>query len=216
MWQKETDGIMNWEDAINHCETNNLAGYDDWRLPNRRELSSIVKFKSYEPAIDTNHFPNTESSYYWSSTACAYDSDSAWYINFQSGFIHYEYKTSGCYVRAVRGGQDKFADRLFITMPSQGSIWNGLRQMPIRWETQGIDGNVKISLSRHGGKEGTFETIVASTPNTGSYGWTVTGDSSVNCVLKIEPLLDPGKGTIQGLFTILASKSMPWLMLLLE
>jgi len=216
MWQKETDGIMNWEDAINHCETNDLAGYYDWRLPNRRELSSIVKFKSCEPAIDIDHFPNTESSYYWSSTSCNYDCDSTWRINFQSGLIHYEYKTSGCYVREVRGGQNKYADRLYITMPSQGSSWNDKRQMPIRWETQGINGNVKISLSRHGGKEGTFDTIVASAPNTGSYDWTVTGEASVNCVLKIEPLLDPGKGTIQGLFTILASKGMPWLMLLLE
>ncbi len=75
--------------------------------------------------------------------------------------------------------------------------------MPITWETQDISGNVKISVSHQGGKDGSFETIEESTENDGTYDWTVTGPISCNCVLKIEPLDDLSNGTTQGLFTIL-------------
>lgn len=50
---------------------------------------------------------------------------------------------------------------------------------------------------------GSFETIAANTPNDGEYNWTIQSTPSHNCMLKIEPLSDPDKGTVQGLFTIL-------------
>ena len=62
MWQQATEGSMNWEAAISHCEALSLAGYDDWRLPNRRELRSIVDYSRYNPTIDTAVFPGTLSS----------------------------------------------------------------------------------------------------------------------------------------------------------
>jgi len=74
--------------------------------------------------------------------------------------------------------------------------------MAISWDPLDITGEVRISISRQGGKDGTFETIVESTENDGRYDWTVTKPGSVNCVLKIEPLSDPSKVTTQKLFTI--------------
>ncbi|MBU4055376.1 MAG: DUF1566 domain-containing protein, partial [Proteobacteria bacterium] len=44
MWQKDEAGAMSWQNALTHCETMDLAGYDDWRLPNRNELQSIVDY----------------------------------------------------------------------------------------------------------------------------------------------------------------------------
>ncbi|MEZ4528857.1 MAG: hypothetical protein R2941_23340 [Desulfobacterales bacterium] len=79
--------------------------------------------------------------------------------------------------------------------------------MPITWQTQSLSGNVKITLSRDGGK--TFETIADSTPNDGSYNWTVSGNYSVNCVLKIKPLNDVTKAASQGLFVIESSSYSP-------
>ena len=52
--------------------------------------------------------------------------------------------------------------------------------------------------------------IIASTENDGACEWTVTGPRSVNCVLRIEPVSDPAKGTIQGLFTIGSSGASAW------
>ncbi|MGK5095553.1 DUF1566 domain-containing protein [Deltaproteobacteria bacterium TL4] len=60
MWQREDDGITrNWQDAINYCEALTLAGYNDWRLPTRDELKTLIKAGS-PPTIDTTLFPNTK------------------------------------------------------------------------------------------------------------------------------------------------------------
>ena len=112
------------------------------------------------------------------------------------------YSPNAYYVRAVRAGQPRLLDHLIISSPVQGSIWNAGDTLPITWDTSGMSGTAAISISRQGGKTGTFETIIASTENDGAYNWTVTGPGSVNCVLKIEPAVDPTKGTTQGLFSI--------------
>jgi len=45
MWQQADDGIpRNWEDALAYAENLDLAGYHDWRLPNAKELQSIVDY----------------------------------------------------------------------------------------------------------------------------------------------------------------------------
>lgn len=104
MWQQETAGSMNWEGAISYCENLSLAGYDDWRLPNRNELQSLVDYSRDGPAIDTSYFPNTMSSYYWSSTTNA-STYAAWLLYFNAGHVHSYDNSSTSYVRAVRGGQ---------------------------------------------------------------------------------------------------------------
>jgi len=105
-----------------------------------------------------------------------------------------------CVLYAV--DKNQILGHLFINTPGQASGWDIGNSMAITWDTQNISGNVKISISRQGGKDGTFEIIAENTVNDGSYDWTVTGSASVNCVLKIEPLSDISKGTTQGLFTI--------------
>jgi len=205
MWQQATTGAMIWEAALSHCAALSLAGYGDWHLPNRRELRSIVECDTFNPTIDTDIFPDTVSGCYWSSTTTTYANDpsSAWYIKFSLGLANWGNKSSfSGYVRAVRGGQNRVFGHLFILAPAQGSRWDIGSSVPITWETQDIPGNVKISISRQGGNDGTFETIAETTENDGTYDWTVTGSLSCNCVLKIEPLTDPSKATTQSLFTI--------------
>jgi len=202
MWQQVTAGSMIWEQAIGYCENLSLGGYTDWRLPNLNELQSIVDYNRDNPAIDTNAF-STIWSNYLSSTTFAYITSHAWLVNFSLGGVSNGGGKSLTYlVRAVRGGQNRVLGHLAVSVPSQGSSWDLGSLMPITWEDQGIIGNVKISISREGGKEGTFETIAETTENDGSYEWTVTGPGSVNCMLEIEPLSDQSKGTTQGLFTI--------------
>ena len=205
MWQQAgTESEIAWESAISHCEGLSLAGYTDWRLPSSRDLRSIVDYATYKPAIDAKYFPSTVSSRYWSSTTHAYDTDDAWGINFDYGYVRSfgNNKSNGNYVRAVRGGQARLLGHLVILSPKQASTWYTGEAIEITWDTQGIGGNVSISISCQGGKLDTFETIIESTDNDGVYSWIVSGPESVNCVLKIEPANDPSKGTIQGLFSI--------------
>jgi hypothetical protein len=106
MWQQGEPGGMAWEEALAYCEDLSLAGYTDWRLPNRNELQSIVDDGEYRPAINTVFFPGAEPFNYWSSTTCASHSDYAWPVDFDYGYTHYRMdKLSKPYVRAVRGGQ---------------------------------------------------------------------------------------------------------------
>ena len=205
MWQKATTpGTYTWQEALEYAEGLTLGGYSDWRLPNRNELQALVDYSRY-PVIDPLLQENTVSDYYWSSTTNTYKNNTnhAHYVNFDVGYNYIHAKSNSNSVRSVRGGQNQISGHLVISSPSQASSWDIGGLMSITWETQGIAENVKISISREGGKAGTFETIIESTENDGGYEWTVTGTESVNCMLKIEPINDPSKGTTQGLFTII-------------
>ena len=105
MWQKATaPGTYTWAQAISYCENLTLGGHSDWRLPTIEELDSIVDYGRVDPAIDTDYFPDTGASFYWSSTTYAYNTDYAWSMNF-IGDGNYNYKHFYNYVRAVRGEQ---------------------------------------------------------------------------------------------------------------
>ncbi len=66
MWMKTDDGIGRpWQEAIDYCEKLDLAGYNDWRLPGKFELESIVDYGRAYPAIDPAF--KCQTSFYWSN-----------------------------------------------------------------------------------------------------------------------------------------------------
>jgi len=100
-----------WQGALQQGEGNSFAGYSDWRLPNRKELRSIVAYYRYDPAINTTVFPNTPYTY-WSSSPSAGNSGNAWSIvdfaRGSDGSLRYrsnDYSGNGYAGRLVRGGQ---------------------------------------------------------------------------------------------------------------
>jgi len=107
MWQQSTSNtnLLPWTAALSYCEDLTLAGYTDWRLPNMKELRTIVDYKTYNPAIDTDYFPDTMLSDYWSSTTREASPSSGWVIDFTYGQDSDYGKTESHYVRAVRGEQ---------------------------------------------------------------------------------------------------------------
>src|SRR6185436_5083167 len=77
----------------------------DWRLPNSKELESIVESCGHNPAINQTLFPGAQSLFFWSSSSYAADPSNAWFVNFNLGYASNYFKTSNFAVRLVRRGQ---------------------------------------------------------------------------------------------------------------
>jgi hypothetical protein len=135
-WEKQSsDGTIHdesntytWEEAFTrkiaalNTPSSCFAGHCDWRLPNRRELDSLVDTGRFAPAVNPLFYNATtctpectvktcsctqfDGIYYWSSTS-QQDPGSpnfAWAVDFNQGVIEYYDKTLPLYARAVRGG----------------------------------------------------------------------------------------------------------------
>jgi uncharacterized protein DUF1566 len=104
MWMQDDNGEgIDWEEALTYAEGLELAGYSDWRLPNVKELQSIVDYgyspsatvaSEVGPAINPlfsctpiiNEAGNDDYGYYWTSTSAHFTSGEpyyyAWYVAF--------------------------------------------------------------------------------------------------------------------------------------
>lgn len=95
-----------------------FAGHCDWRIPNIKELHSIVNYEilfpaaTVDPVFDTACAPTctvltcscTHSDIYWSSTTYQDGPGFAGGVYFYGGFMNSFNKSFAMYVRAVRGG----------------------------------------------------------------------------------------------------------------
>ena len=78
----------------------------DWRLPNLKELQSLIDYQNSSPALPTGHpFTGIQSNGYWSSSTYAPSTTYAWYAFLLDGSWNNNGKTANEYVWAVRGGQ---------------------------------------------------------------------------------------------------------------
>lgn len=111
-WQEDSarDGVGNfrltdWNEALYFCESLELGGKQDWRLPTIIEMETIIDISASDPATYAAFSSLTYSGYYWTATTQDYDRDNAWLITFENGGDGTKSKTSASgYVRAVRGG----------------------------------------------------------------------------------------------------------------
>jgi hypothetical protein len=107
-WQDDdtvSSSRKSWIDALAYCEESTLGGHNDWRLPNIKELISIVDDTRFYPGIDTDAFKHVTSQGCWASTTYAGNSSYAWGISFHYGRHYYDDKSTSGYVRCVRAGQ---------------------------------------------------------------------------------------------------------------
>jgi hypothetical protein len=93
--------IWDWLEDVN--KTEKYAGHSDWRIPNVRELQSILHYNKTHPAIDPIFGPAAVHSH-WSSTTHPKISDRGWGVNFENGTKVIVIKTIPKWIRAVRGG----------------------------------------------------------------------------------------------------------------
>lgn len=94
-----------WKTALERAQTVNndeggFASYRDWRVPNIKELASIVEEQCYEPAINLTVFPNTPPLLFWSSSP-----DAGYYtynVHFVDGSDSRGARWDDSFVRLVR------------------------------------------------------------------------------------------------------------------
>lgn len=96
MWMQADPGEpMDWPTALAYADSLDFAGHDDWRLPDVKELQSIVDYSGVLPAIDPlfsctpiiNEAGDDDFGYYWSSTSAFFGLDQpeyyyGWYVAF--------------------------------------------------------------------------------------------------------------------------------------
>ena len=109
----KNSGSLNWQDALTW--SNNLAdglcGLSDastlgsWRLPNRKELQSLIDRQNQSPVLPTGHPFSGVTGSYWSSSTSSLWVGAAWYIDITDGYMSYNGKTNGSNAWPVRGGQ---------------------------------------------------------------------------------------------------------------
>jgi hypothetical protein len=130
IWMKHANyvGLQTWQGALNTAATmrgdlSRPMGDDgpldgskpgDWRLPNVRELQSLVDYGFSNPALpntlgtgkwtEGNPFQGVQSSAYWSSSTYAGSTAYAWGVYFDVGFVNGFDKSNGLYVWCVRAG----------------------------------------------------------------------------------------------------------------
>ena len=102
MWAQSDFSVMDWEGALAFAETSSYASYDDWRVPNIKELRSISDDTESNPSVDATYFGFITSINYWASTTESNNSTRAWDIDYSSGLVSYAEKTLDRGVLLVR------------------------------------------------------------------------------------------------------------------
>ena len=77
---------LTWREALEAARDSTLAGYTDWRLPNIKELRTLVEERCYAPAINLSVFPAASGAglNYWSSSPHDF---SAWLVGSETGDV---------------------------------------------------------------------------------------------------------------------------------
>lgn len=110
MWQKEAvPDMQSWHGALLYSEGLELAGHNDWRLPNVLELQSIINYGRSAPSIDPIFVADLSSPpyWYWSSSTPVESPNTAWVVSlgcdaFGCLRVDDDYKSTPHSIRAVR------------------------------------------------------------------------------------------------------------------
>ena len=140
---------MSWIEAFEYVAQLNLSGHhgiNDWRLPCRRELFSLISHQHVNPALPGGHpFTGVFPGYYWTASECRRLPDQAWYVHLGGGRIYRGMKYGSYMVWPVSGRRpaDKQMSDRFVIKDSTAldrltkRLW--LRtfdamKRPIKWE----------------------------------------------------------------------------------
>jgi hypothetical protein len=104
-------------------------GHDDWRLPNRRELWSLISYADRNPALPSGHpFRNIFLGWYWTSTTAARNRDYAWAVQMNGGRVFFEAKERDAFVWPCRG-----ASQILASTCDRPTANDGVEETGVIW-----------------------------------------------------------------------------------
>lgn len=136
---------VTWTEALVAVAALNRSGelgFTDWRLPNRRELRSLVSAQTRKPALPAGHpFVNVFLGWYWTSTTAAINPAYAWYMHQEGARMFYGRKDQYYLYWPVRGesrvlprtGQRSCCDGSGLAIDCVGSGQDGEFQLGLVW-----------------------------------------------------------------------------------
>ncbi len=148
VWHPEADVLgypVSWEEGYAAVRAMNRAaacGRTDWRMPNRRELRSLLWHGAKNPALPPGHpFTKVFLGRYWTSTTFAGLPGHAWYAHLEGARVFYERKDRYCLLWPVCGrspvlpatGQDRCFDASGREIPCAGSGQDGETRCGVPW-----------------------------------------------------------------------------------
>jgi hypothetical protein len=137
---------ITWQEALDRIAGMNESGalgHHDWRLPNRRELHSLMSYQAKKPSLPRNHpFHNYFLGWYWTSTSSAVNPAYAWYMHLEGARMFYGRKNENYLYWPVRGlgngtlattGQRECFNQEGIKITCRQSGQDGEYQMGRKW-----------------------------------------------------------------------------------
>jgi len=127
----KTSGTLKWSQALTwsnalatgKCGLTDGSAAGDWRLPNLRELHSLVDLSQAGPALPAGHpFLQMWSTNYWSSSSLALATGQAWSLNLGFGDLGRRGKASRQFVWPVRDASSQPPPGIKIGDTYQGGI----------------------------------------------------------------------------------------------
>lgn len=147
-WTRDANPLdfpATWTEALEFVRRMNAGaayGHTDWRMPNRRELRSLISHAARKPALPASHpFQGVFLGWYWTCTTSAMATAYAWYVHMEGGRMFYGRKDQYCLLWPVRGessvlpatGQTLCYDDQGRAMPCAGSLQDGELRAGVPW-----------------------------------------------------------------------------------
>lgn len=176
VWSKDANSAAatkNWQEALDYVRAlnnTNYLGYNDWRLPNRKELMSLINLGQADIAswLIIQGFGNVQSSYYWSSSSYADSTNAAWTLHMYDSSVSGSNKANNYYVWPVRAGQPG------IFGPFYSSITTGM------YFTVALGNNARATYSITN-RSATFHPLTKATiTGANATDFTITNDTCSN------------------------------------
>ncbi|GMQ74939.1 MAG: hypothetical protein BMS9Abin01_0181 [Gammaproteobacteria bacterium] len=190
---------LSWPEALEFVAGMNRErqfGFNDWRLPNRRELRSLVSHQTKNPPLPPAHlFDQVFPGWYWTSTSAAVSPSHAWYVHMGGARMFFGGKDQAFLLWPVRGaangslpatGQRHCYAVDGTRIPCAGSGQDGETRYGCAWPVPRFDGCGDMVTDRLTGLVWRRRADLTGGP--------VTWDEALRAVAGLNDRLDPTPG----------------------